>query len=183
MRKSSDQIFDELLVLRYRAGDRKAIELLIKRWHQKVKRQITRHTYEQEVAEDIAQEVWESVLQSIYKLREPALFGVWTLRIATRKAIDWIRTNQKKRKVIADIKVIEDGVDQKDELLTSLQKGLRELEEQQRHILILFYLEELSIVEISSILEVPTGTVKSRLHHARNHLKQLVLQEYENERT
>ncbi len=174
MKKSADQIFDELLVLKYREGDKKAMELLIKRWHQKIKRQLNRHTYEQEVAEDLAQEVWEAILKGIYNLREPALFGIWALRIATRKAVDWIRSNQRERKIEYPQLVESDGGDGEEDVVERLNLAMKKLPDQQRLILMMFYLEKHSVDEISAVLEVPSGTVKSRLFNARKQLKELL---------
>ncbi len=174
MKKKPDQIFDELLVLKYRTGDKKAMSLLIKRWHDKIKRQITRHTYEQQVAEDIAQEVWEAILKSIYNLREPALFGIWAMRIATRKAIDWIRLQQKEREMQRANELMDDTEGDEEEPILLLQQALKELPEDQRMILLLFYLEKYSVAEVATIIEVPTGTVKSRLFRARQHLKEII---------
>ncbi len=173
MKKSPEQIFDELLVLRFRSGDEKAMNLLIKRWHSKIKRQVVRHTYEQEVAEDIAQEVWEAVLKGIYQLREPALFGIWALRIASRKAVDWIRSVQKERSL--EIEAQEETMTEPTDEIELLRRGLKLLPDEQRQILNLHYLEKNSVVEISVILDIPAGTVKSRLHAARKRLKELLI--------
>ncbi len=179
MLKSPDQVFDELLVLRYKSGDKEAIEILIKRWHERIKKQITRHTYEGEVAEDIAQEVWEAILKGIYNLREPALFGIWALRISTRKAIDWIRRNQKERRLLNDFSLeVKDDVSEEDDRMNQLQNALKGLPDTQRIILMLHYLEKFQVVEIASILEIPPGTVKSRLFNARKKLKELIIETY-----
>jgi RNA polymerase sigma factor (sigma-70 family) len=175
MIKTPDQVFDELLVLRYRSGDRQAMNLLIKRWHQRIKKQVTRYTYEPEVAEDLAQEVWEVILKGVNHLREPALFGIWAQRIASRRAVDWIRKNQRERKLYAEV-AMENPFEEfsSDEMISQLRKGLRILPDDQRMILIHFYLERNSVNEIAAILEIPQGTVKSRLFHARQKLKDIL---------
>ena len=182
MIKKPDQVFDELLVLRYRSGDRQAMNLLIRRWHQRIKKQVTRYTYEPEVAEDLAQEVWEVILKGINNLREPALFGIWALRIASRKAVDWIRSNQKERKLHEEV-AIENAFEEtsNEEMISKLRKGLRKLPDDQRLILIHFYLERNSVAEIAAILDIREGTVKSRLFHARQKLRDiLTIEENEN---
>ena len=182
MERKPEQVFDELLIHRYRGGDRQAMDLLIRRWHEKLKRHITRHTYEQEVAEDLAQEVWEVVLKGIYNLRQPALFGIWAFRIASRKAVDWIRANQRKRKLEGELKYASEGEESEDDRLIVLQRALKELPESQRMILMLYYLERQQVAEISSILEIPPGTVKSRLFHARKQLKEVINKVYHEDR-
>ena len=183
MKKNPDQVFDELLVLRYKSGDKQAMDLLVKRWHKRILMQVIRTTYEPEVAEDIGQEIWEAILKGIYNLKEPALFGIWALRIATRKAVDHIRKNSRERKIQEELMIDQvEPTETTNDPARQVMTALKSLPKQQKTILSMFYLEKQTILEIATILEIPPGTVKSRLYHAREYLKKKIKEyDYENQ--
>jgi RNA polymerase sigma-70 factor (ECF subfamily) len=180
MKKNSDHIFDELLVLKCQAGDREAITLLVKRWHHKLLRQANRHLFNSEVSKDVVQECWQAIIKGIVDLKEPSKFGVWALSITSRKSIDWIRKKQSSRSRAKDDLIIqeeyEDGSgDEKEQKLNAISSALNDLPLDQRIVLSMFYLESHPIAEIASILSLPIGTIKSRLYHSREHLKKILL--------
>jgi len=179
MSNNSEHIFDGLLVLKCQAGDEEALSLLVKRWHQQLLRQANRHLFDTEISKDVVQESWQAIVKGIGKLKEPSKFGVWALSITSRKAIDWIRKKQLSRSRSAtDISIqleyeseAESGQEEK---LSSMSDALKKLPPEQRIVLSMFYLESMSLVEISFILSIPVGTVKSRLYHAREKLKKIL---------
>ncbi|MBV6640627.1 MAG: sigma-70 family RNA polymerase sigma factor [Cyclobacteriaceae bacterium] len=175
----TNQVFEELLVLNARNGDAQAINLLVKRWNGRIRNQVYRHTQNAEVSGDISQEVWIAIFKSINTLQDVRKFGVWALSIASRKAIDWIRRNQvdRKREGIREMvatEMAEDSGDDQEMLIRRLRQALKSLPEDQRVILSLYYLEELAVPDIATILSIPAGTVKSRLYYARENLKQII---------
>ncbi|XOV91217.1 MAG: RNA polymerase sigma factor [Bacteroidota bacterium] len=178
--ETTNQVFEELLVLNAQQGDSRAISLLIQRWNGRVRNQIYRHTHDAEVSSDISQEVWIAVFKGIDKLEDVRKFGVWALSIASRKAIDWIRKNQVDRKresireMVANEMAQASDADEREELVNQLRNGLKSLPDEQRMILSLYYLENLSVPDIAHILKVPDGTIKSRLYYARENLKQII---------
>ncbi len=179
MTNNPDHIFDELLVLKCQSGDKKALTLLVKRWHQKLLRQANRHLYDAEESKDVVQDSWQAIIKGLDKLKEPAKFGVWALSITSRKAIDWIRKKQVSRARAADDVVIQKeyssiNENHKEQHLLSVREALKKLPTEQRIVLSMFYLESQSITEIGIILSIPVGTVKSRLYHAREHLKKML---------
>ncbi|MFY0690027.1 MAG: sigma-70 family RNA polymerase sigma factor [Cyclobacteriaceae bacterium] len=174
----SDRIFDDLLVGRYISGDRGALDLLIKRWEQKVFRQLVRVTGDALASQDISQEVWVAVIKGLSRLRDRSSFGAWAMRIATLKGYDWIREQQKERRRSEEIKRIDDSEDDNmaEDQLERLITAVSQLPSNQKNILQLFYLDKHNVHEISSILNIPRGTVKSRLFHAREKLKKILNQ-------
>ncbi len=175
----TNQVFEELLVLNARNGDAQAINLLVKRWNGRIRNQVYRHTQNAEVSGDISQEVWIAIFKSINTLQDVRKFGVWALSIASRKAIDWIRRNQidRKREGIREMvatEMAEYSGDDQEMLIRRLRQALKSLPEDQRVILSLYYLEELTVPDIATILSIPAGTVKSRLYYARENLKQII---------
>lgn len=177
--KASEHIVEEWLVLNCQHGDREALELLIKRWQPKMMRRVYHTTKDVSASQDIVQDAWITIIKGIKTLKDPRSFEWWSLRIATNKAIDWIRSNQlsRKRERIreeAQQDFMEDASGPSDELLLLLGSAIRELPEEQRVVIEMFYRENLSVLKIGLILSVPTGTVKSRLFKGREKLKKLL---------
>ena len=181
--------FDGLLVLQCQNGDKKAFSLLVKRWHIKLCKQAFWYVKDPDVAKDIAQDCWTIILKRIYNLKEPNSFGSWALTIVHRKSIDWLRkernTDKKLYEYYEDSKTSYDTIKNDttisgDNIFTSsnnikvIMNAIKNLPQNLQIILRLFYLEECSINEISSILKISKGTVKSRLFYAREKLKSIL---------
>ena len=94
-KKTTNKVFDALLVLKCQTGNKKAITLLVKRWHSRLCRQAYRYTNDIEVSKDIAQDSWSKILQKINSIKDPNSFGSWALTIVSRNAIDWQRKRKK----------------------------------------------------------------------------------------
>jgi len=175
-----DQIFDALLVKEYQSGNKKAVSLLVKRWHNKLCKQAYWYSKDAAVAKDIAQDSWGVILKSLGGLKDPYSFGSWAKRIVVRKSIDWLRkqkTEVNQLKMYHESTIIPD-VDANtitpDNALIILRNAIKALPEEQQLVLHMFYLHEHSLNEISDLLKIPKGTVKSRLFTAREKLKKLL---------
>ncbi len=171
MKKSSENILIELLVINGQGGDTRAINLLVKRWHPKLLRQAYQWTGDKEAANDVVQESWQGIIKGLKKLKDPAVFPAWAYQIVSRRAADWIRKLQKDRKINEIGKNDSLECEETEDHLKILREALRKLPNEQRVILDLFYLEGQSVKGISKILALPVGTIKSRLFYAREHLK------------
>lgn len=186
--KTSDQIIEEWLVINCQAGDRKAFELLVKRWNPKMLGRVYYTTKDAAASQDIVQEAWITIIKKIKTLHDPGAFQGWSLKIATRMAIDWIRSNQVNRKREAIRQVVQAEFAEKsqrpnDEILDTLKHAIEQLPEEQQTVIKLFYQENLSIITIGGLLELPIGTIKSRLFRGREYLKRILENKlYENEK-
>ena len=174
MSKSANDIHDELLVLRCQNNDTAALTELVRRW----RRRLLRHAFcllgEREEAEDVTQEAWIAIVRGITRLKDPALFSGWAFRIVTNKCMDTLRRNRRIEKVDEFLMVSEmtDANVEGEQIATQLiQESLRKLPGSAQAILSLKYMEDRSISEISQIMGIPLGTVKSRLFAAREKLK------------
>ena len=190
-----EKIFDGLLVLQYQNGDKKALALLVKRWHVKMCKQAYWYTKNLDIAKDIAQDSWGVILKNMYSIKDTNSFGSWALTIVNRKAIDWIRTSKKTNVKLhqfyenskAHYETIENNNIGNDSNIVAVNRtktiisAIKNLPENQQIIIKMFYLEEYSIQEISVILKISKGTVKSRLFYAREKLK-LTLKSIKNEK-
>lgn len=176
-----DTIEHELLAVRCQLGEPKAFEELVARWHTPLWLYARRMSDRSEIADQLIQDIWVRVLRGLPKLREPSKLVSWMFGIARRVMMDRLRQKYREmaslENALEDSQPIADEFDEsehRDEITNMLDK-LDTLPLPQRELLTLYYLEESSIEAVSQVLEIPIGTVKSRLHHARKAL-QLALQ-------
>ncbi|SNS44026.1 RNA polymerase sigma-70 factor, ECF subfamily [Ekhidna lutea] len=174
--KTSDQIIEEWLVINCQAGDRKAFELLVKRWNPKMLARVYYTTKDASASKDIVQDAWITIIKKIKTLKDPAAFQGWSLRIATHMAINWIRSNQVNRKredirKTTQAEFAEHSLRPDEGTLDALKRAIDELPDEQKTVIQLFYQENLSINTISGLLGIPAGTTKSRLFRGREYLK------------
>jgi len=184
MARSPRRIHDELLVLDCQAGDESAFEQLYTRWQKPLLAQAQRLSRNHEATNEIVQETWLAILKGIKKLDDPGRFPAWAFRILGNKTADWLRKVQSRRRLgdtqddegesMNQVPASNDSrVGETDEA-ESLESALGKLPADRRAMLSLFYLEELSVREIATALDIPVGTVKSRLFHARKQLRQVI---------
>lgn len=170
-----ERINDELLVLRCQEGDSAAFAALVDRWQPRLWRHAWRLTGEENAAWDVLQEAWIAVSRGLRRLEDPAAFPAWAYRIVSRKCHDWIRREQRRRRAVGtyaqEMRPQEEQPPADDSRADDLRQALRRLPGQDRAILALRYEEEFSTAEIGEILRIPPGTVKSRLHYARERLR------------
>lgn len=177
MKERVKQVFDEWLVLSYKSGNHKAMALLVKRWNQKIIRHIYYRTHDLEVSKDLTQDCWIAIMNGLQRLRDPAEFGVWALRIANNKAVDWIRKQAKERQVMESKAKMEDHrveITSKEDKIEAIQSAYQLLEKKHRLLLNLHYRQNYSVKQMAKVLNISEGTVKSRLFKARKELKKLL---------
>ncbi|MEP2935731.1 MAG: sigma-70 family RNA polymerase sigma factor [Gilvibacter sp.] len=185
-----NHIFDSLLITEYIAGNKKAITVLVTRWHPIFCRQANWYIKDKAVAQDVAQECWVIILKKIGSLKDTQKFAPWALTIVHRRAIDQIRKN-KKTETHTSNEMIEQAVDTSTSQTEAIQStqgklqlingGIAQLPLKHRIVIELFYKNQLSLDQIASVLDVSKGTVKSRLFYAREALKGLLKNKnYEN---
>lgn len=167
-----------MLVQQFQSGRSNALAKLVKRWHKTFCEKAYWIVKDPDVAKDIAQDSWSIIINKINHLKTPESFGSWALRIVYTKSLDWIKTNKKLQNTIVENQQTQDAFDvEKDNnepLKVALLKTIKMLPDNQQIVIRLFYLQEYSLKEISSILNISQGTVKSRLFHAREKLKQIL---------
>jgi len=170
-------IEDELLVLRCQEGDAPAFEALVDRWQNRLWRHACRLTGNEEAALDAVQETWIAISHGIRRLNDVTAFPAWAYRIASNKCRDWIRRESRRRKIqedwFADDAAQREAAAQTDaDPARNVDEALQRLPGKDRSILSLRYEEGFDTAAIAAILDVPEGTVKSRLFYARQRLKE-----------
>jgi RNA polymerase sigma factor (sigma-70 family) len=165
------------LVARARHGDHAAYESIVRRFQDMAVGYGYAVLGDLQLAEDAAQEAFLNAYSDLHALRDPAAFPGWFRRIVL-KHVDRIRRRTRPHVPIDRMPEIvsrepgPDEVVERREVQDRVYAAMEALPEGQRVALTLFYIDGYSQGEISSFLEVPVGTVKSRLHAARKRLKE-----------
>jgi len=172
----STQIEDEQLVEQYRSGDQLALQKLVRRWHKSFCEKAFWLTKDADASKDIAQESWNAIILKLDTLKDSGSFQSWALRIVFNKAMDWMRNQQRTKKKYESYHNHNNPIDEEkndnEVLKRELLLAIKSLTVEHQVVLRLFYVEEYSLKDISALLELSVGTVKSRLFHARENLKQ-----------
>ena len=175
---------DAFLVEQCRAGDEEACEALVRQYQERVFALISRMTGDPDRVEDIAQEVFLKAFRSLKSFRGGSRFYTWLYRITVNTVLNTMRSQGRRQETSldalegfevqanADMEPAE--VTARLELARRVREAIDQLEEPYRVIVYLRELEDLSYEEIAEVVELPVGTVKSRLFRARQHLKGLL---------
>lgn len=180
-----DEDPDRELVERWQSGDRNAFELLVTRHQRRVFRLLLRMLGSHADAEDVAQETFLNLHRHGHRFRSESRFSTFVYRVAANAALN-------RRRSLARAQAREDALAREEtatyegaardpspeaavggaEVRARVQDALLELSSTLRLPLVLYDIEGLSYGEIASILEVAEGTVKSRIHRARQALRE-----------
>ena len=170
-----EQFDDELLVIRAQEGGAEALSDLVSRWQDRLWRLAWRLTDDEQAAWDVLQEAWIVISRRIGRLGDPSAFPAWAYRITSNKSRDWIRRRQRMRRADEAYgerwREADGGENHAERQYADLREALADLAGRDRAILSLRYEDGFSTAEIGEILGIPAGTVKSRLHYARQRLR------------
>jgi RNA polymerase sigma-70 factor (ECF subfamily) len=181
---------DRQLIARAQAGDAAAFNELIKLYQKAVFNFALRLTNDHDDAFDVSQDAFIRAFNAINSFRGDASFSTWLFRITTNVFLD----ERKKRRAhpVSSLdeyitlnessveRQIEDHAPGPEEILTdkeratTLNHAIQQLPDYQRAMVVMYHLEQKAYEEIAEILQVPIGTVKSRLNRARLALKEIL---------
>jgi RNA polymerase sigma-70 factor (ECF subfamily) len=175
--EGKDRVQFEWLALRCQAGDPEAFADLIAVMERPLIYYATSVTGNQDVALDVLQDVWLKVVRGIRKLKDPGSLKPWLYAITHGVAVDRIRRDYRRDKAeqaqLDDALNIEEPFfDEED--ATDLRDALSRLGVKHREVLVLHFLQDLSILEIATVVGCSEGTVKSRIHYAKRQMKQIL---------
>lgn len=167
-------------------GDQAAYEDLVSFYQNKIYQHCYRMLGNAHEAEDMAQEAFIRAYVNIHSFDDKRKFSTWLYRIATNLTIDRLRKRKPDYFLDAEVKGTE-GLDmysqlqsedispveevEANELQSYIHQEISELPPKYRSIIMLRYLEEFSLQEISDIMDIPLGTVKTRIHRGREALR------------
>lgn len=168
-----DRLLDGYLVISAQAGDRAAAEALARRYHRRFIAHAWRLTGDLELAGDVVQSSWVDIARGLPGLKDEAAFPAWAYQIVSRRCARSIRGRQADRALTGALSQAgqEDATPPSEIATPRLKAAILALPPAQRAALALFYFEDLNVGEIAVALDVPVGTVKTRLMHARRALR------------
>ncbi|WP_082235726.1 RNA polymerase sigma factor SigW [Halobacillus massiliensis] len=167
-------------------GDPSAFEDIVTFYQNKVYHICYRMVGISAEAEDLAQEAFIRAYTNIDRYDERRKFSTWLYRIATNLTIDWLRKRKPDYYLDAEVKgtdgldmysqlAIDQALPEEEveslELQNYIQNEMLALPPKYRSVIVLRYLDELSLQEIADVLEIPVGTVKTRVHRGREALR------------
>ncbi len=169
---------DGVFIARLRRGDTAALAELYEKYKTPLFRTALAITRDPGAAEDILQECFIRLLTHADRIRTDAPVGPWLYRVAVNLSCDWVNHRQRWSALLG--KLVErwtapfrvEGTVEEREIQERVREAIRTLPLPQQVVIVLYYLEGLSLKEIADILEVPEGTVKSRLHYGREALRE-----------
>lgn len=178
MQRDSERIYDEFLVAAAATGDRTALERLVARWQPRLLAHAWRVLGDSERARDVVQEAWMEILRGLARLDDAAAFPAWAFRIVSRRCYRVFGRAAREQFEPEDAGLGREpaapdhaGAEFASDLRT-VMAAVAALPPAQRAALALFHLEGMGVAEIAVALDVPPGTVKTRLMHARRKVRE-----------
>ena len=180
----TDDLTDERLIERYRAGDENAFATIVNRYRLELFHFLVRFTANRASAEDVFQETFLQVHQSVDSFRTDMRFKPWLFTIAANKARDHLRRSKRRAAAPLSAPMQTGSEDEQRSFLDLMQSDLprpedeaaqretgdrvrqvvADLPDHLREILLLAYFHQFPYKEIAEMLGIPLGTGKSRLH-------------------
>ena len=173
------------LIQRILEGDDAAFACLVRKYQKRVHTLAWRKIGDFHIAEDITQETFLQVYRKLAKLKDPSQFPGWLYVIANRRCLAWLRKKRVQTQPLEKINMAmtegssysrhvaaeqaESAAETKRELVKNL---LAKLKESDRTVITLYYFGEMTYAEISEFLGVSVNTVATRIHRARERLRQ-----------
>ncbi|MFH0842129.1 MAG: RNA polymerase sigma factor [Bacteroidota bacterium] len=175
---------DSVLVKKAIAGDSGALSQLIDKYKDNAYNLAISIVKDKESAKDITQDSLLKVLENIHLFRNESKFSTWLYRIVYNESLQHILKIKKVNLTDIESAIIERYPDdiqsaENESLNVDLNKAIERLETNERHIILLFYLEEKSIKEINTITGLSKPNIKVILHRARKKLYKHLKLDYE----
>lgn len=170
---------DQELVLQLQQGDLNALGDLYDRHQRLVFRTALGITGDEQVAADLLQDVFLRMHRFARHIDPARPLEPWLYRTTANLTYTWMKRHKRWLRPLEDVaewlvgskKQVPDHIAEVDEEWKDMQNAISSLSLQQRVVVVLYYINDLSLQEISEILDVPVGTIKSRLFYGRQALK------------
>ena len=184
---------DAMLISRAKRGDRSALDFLIRKHQTRAYQYAYRLTRNPEEASDIVAEAFVRVFNAIHNFKGQSAFTTWLYRILTNCFLD-IRKRERSRPTTTLETNGPDGElerqieyqgrspfeeTERKEKESTMQEAVANLPEYQRSIILMYHVEMMSYEEMAEALDLPIGTVKSRLNRARLSLRESLKEHHE----
>lgn len=173
---------DQDIISRILAGEQQAYAMLLRRYRDRVMTLALRMLGDRSDAEEAAQDAFIRAFRSLHGFEHRARFSTWLYRITYNVCASRLA----RRRLVTTPLDLDDGQEpadetlpadlemERDELQRAVASAINRLRPEYAGMITLFYLHQQSHEEITAITGLPLGTVKTRLHRARNELKQIL---------
>lgn len=159
------------ILMRAQSGEPEAIERLIELYQDTIYSMALSFTRNPHQAEDLAQDAWIKVLRGLSKFRHGSKFSTWLYRVTMNAFLNSARALKREQEVLGTL-AADTAVKQSPlEASLDVQDAVRALPEEFRAVVVLRYVADLSYKEIASVMELPLGTVQSRLKRGLDKLE------------
>ena len=174
MSEQLNRLYERLLVLRCQTGDEAAFTELVERYHERLRLFLRRMLDDEHAANDALQEVWLDVFRGAGKLKDTGAFAAWLYRVARDRAYRILRRRGVKTELIDradDVRDVagDDAIDEDERRI--VQSSLASLPHEQREVLLMRFVEQMSYEQIAIAVGCELGTVRSRLHYGKQALR------------
>ncbi|MEO9462284.1 MAG: sigma-70 family RNA polymerase sigma factor [Marinomonas sp.] len=176
-RQSASYLIDEYLVISAQSGDSNAWRKLAQRWEAKLISHAYRLLGDREAARDAAQSAWAEIFRGLKNLQDAKVFPAWAYRITSRCCAKQIDRAIKDRALTIEFAAEPRVITIEPEPPSQrgrLQEAIRQLPVGERAAIALYHFEEMRVAEVAVALDVPAGTVKTRLMNARRKLRAIL---------
>jgi RNA polymerase sigma-70 factor (ECF subfamily) len=171
---------DRELILQLQEGDLAALGDLFDRHQRLVFRTAVGITGDEQVASDLLQDVFLRMHRFARHIDPDRPLEPWLYRTTANLTYTWMKRHKRWLRPLEDVaewlagskKQLPAKIAETDEEWRGVKKAIASLSLQQRVVVVLYYINDLSLQEISEILDVPVGTIKSRLFYGRQALKE-----------
>jgi RNA polymerase sigma-70 factor, ECF subfamily len=182
--RNKQAVLLELFVLRCKRGEKQAFDELISQWEGRLFYYVRRLVASEEDAWDVLQQTWLKVFKGIKSLDDPLRLPTWLYQIARRTVASHWRGHYREQAQLeenADLnQVAETDQDWHFEDAEHVHRALGRISPTHREVLTLCFLEDLDLEQMAEVLDIPLGTVKSRLCYAKRALRAVLEREEDN---
>ena len=171
----ADQLYEQLLVVRAQTGDEAAFAELVARYQPRLAYFVRRLVGDAHAADDVLQNVWLQAYTRLGQLRDARALVVWLYRIARNAVLAALRRERGWEELTAEPAAPE-GSDEAGEFSAAdaerIHAALGRLHPEHRAVLVLRFVENMTYEQIADVVGCPVGTVRSRIHYAKQALRQ-----------
>jgi RNA polymerase sigma-70 factor, ECF subfamily len=181
--KGSEPIEDLELIRRSQSGDTEAYDQLVSKYRAKIFTMVRGMVRNEHDASDLVQEGWLKAWQSIHQFKGRSSFYTWLYRITMNVTIESLRRKRQREEIelidaIASFFPSPRANYRRTEIQEKVESALAKLSPEHRAVVVLKELEGLQYREIAEVLNIPVGTVMSRLFYAKKQLQSLLRSVY-----
>ena len=167
------QAEEDFLVLTAQEGGRRSLDRLYRHYQRPLTGYAYRVCNDVDMAQEAVQDAWLTAMKNLRKLDDPRAFRSWLYNLVRWRCIDLLRKSQRlqEQHKPLDETALQIPEQEPQKMDSDIKQAINRLPLLEKQMIHLFYLDELSLKEIAAVLEIPVGTIKSRLNRARNRLK------------